>query len=65
MVFTWWRGDTLVDRTDRWPHAKYMAIIEKTQKKLRLIHTLFLFEFKEVGVFSQNPKSRKNNGPIS
>jgi len=42
-----------------------MAIIEKTQKKLRLIHTLFLFEFKEVGVFSQNPKSRKNNGPIS
>ena len=29
------------DRTDRWPHAKYMAIIEKTEKNRRLVFYFF------------------------
>jgi hypothetical protein len=35
-------GDILVDRTDRWLHAKYMTIIEKNREKSET-RTLLIF----------------------
>ena len=41
-----------------------MTTIEKTQKNRRLIHTLLLFEFKDVEVFRQNRKAGKTTDQL-